>query len=353
MIYEKTYASAEYEPKQIAEKIYMLEEAIKKIGVDTALYVLNGGIVALTEGVSMNTPDTQLIPFTDVVNGSQDNKVIQVGAPVYFIKGEIDAIIKTIDTDRQNFTVTVQSSRKGSTGTSAPIALIYSGLTETDNLASGTVLEGTYNPSLFNRVPISGENCVCFVQDTTDGRVYVCNTTVNTATRQLTIQGTPIDNPITGKGIDNINTISHKVVGTETVTDLQVSYTNGDVGMLEVHAQNGKDGITPPTPILYTHCLAIEVSDTSGGTGLVFTINIVRYDFIATRIETENLDTRLPESYIPCVGLISGSTSLFLLYEFRPESQGQYTANIVNMSTGEKNNIGGDIVSCVDAVYPS
>ena len=58
--------------------------------------------------------------------------------------------------------------------------------------------------------------------------------------------------------------------------------------MLEVHAQNGKDGITPPTPILYTHCLAIEVSDTSGGTGLVFTINIVRYDFIATRIETEN-----------------------------------------------------------------
>lgn len=57
-----------------------------------------------------------------------------------------------------------------------------------------------------------------------------------------------------GKGIDSITTIGHTTVENETVTTLQVNYTEGDPEQIEVHAENGAGAAS-----LYMHCVGISV----------------------------------------------------------------------------------------------
>lgn len=115
----------------------------------------------------------------------------------------------------------------------------------------------TLQVSQFNRTPVMGDTFIYMYTQTGEPEeryAYVAtilsvdgtNVTISApaATDKLLAgpQGPKGEDGTDGRGVSSFVAISHSQEGNETVTNVQVNYTEGAPEILEIHAQNGADG---------------------------------------------------------------------------------------------------------------
>lgn len=168
--------------------------------------------------------------------GAAGTQITEITSETAYISGEnmVTPIMVTLsDSTEKEFTIIARNGATGAAGKDGTNFYIVGNI--------NTAAELPANPQ-------KGESAYLVGEDSPRD-LYVYDYLTNAWTNQGTLQGIKGDTGAAGKdgangvGIESMVSISHTTVGDETVTKLQVNYTEGkEPTEIEVHAQNGATG---------------------------------------------------------------------------------------------------------------